>query len=74
MRDSHKVMTAVVIILSSNCCCGDFSAILWICRCCIPLLSSDLHVLEAKKREIDVDGWPMWICLRGSFALFHDNV
>jgi hypothetical protein len=53
-------MAALIIILSSNCICGDFSAIFWIFRCCVLLLSWGLHILEANKREIDVDGWPMW--------------
>jgi len=26
-RDSHKVMTALIVMLPANCYCGDFSAI-----------------------------------------------
>ncbi len=25
-QNSHKVMTALIVVLPSNCCCGDFSA------------------------------------------------
>jgi hypothetical protein len=27
MSDSHKVLAALIIMLSCNCCCGDFSAV-----------------------------------------------
>ncbi len=32
MSNSHKVMTALIFIFPSNCCCGDFSVISWICN------------------------------------------
>jgi hypothetical protein len=35
VSDSHKVMTALVVMLLSNVCCGDFSAISYICICLI---------------------------------------
>jgi hypothetical protein len=28
---SHKVMTSLIVLLPSKCCCGDFSAISWLC-------------------------------------------
>jgi hypothetical protein len=34
-----------------------------------------LHILEARKREIDVNGWPKWNqALWSWFVLFHHNV
>jgi hypothetical protein len=30
--NSHKVMTALIVMFPSNCCCGDFSVISWICN------------------------------------------
>ncbi len=32
VSNSHKVMTALIFMFPSNCCCGDFSVISWICN------------------------------------------
>ncbi len=49
MRDSHMVMTVLMVAVSSNCCCGDFSPISYMCIFMYPhddwLIHPDIHIV-----------------------------
>jgi hypothetical protein len=80
--DSHKVMTALIIILPSRFCCRDFSAILkaygviWFCWRCVSvqavgyLALQDVYILSEWKLNL-VSLWTWVVFTFGiSFAFF----